>query len=588
MEKTTTELLEVVEPLVKEELQKRRDESKQITAINATANKVVLYNPSVSRDGTKVRTTNYGITFRQLREFSMSYPIARACINHRISQVTQLAWAVTPKEVVQEEDEVEATRKKSKEITKRLKFPTGDRSLTFRGFLTQLIEDILVLDAGTVERLENLGDDVTGWRPFDAATIELLLMPDGSTPKPPKPAYQQKVQGTVTARLSTDEMYYKRMHPRTNTPYGLSPLETLVVTITTALKLQSWNLAYLTEGNVPEGFVQLPKDIISSPEQLAEWQSAWDAIFSGDPRFQRKLKFLPEGMKYEPTQRPEDMTFERFEKWLLLNTCAVFGVPPQNIGFDFDSNRAIAETQYEVGKERGLLPLTQFLKELFDEIIQEDMGEEDFEFTFLNLNPTNKLEEAKVADIMIRIGAMGIDEFRVGEGLRPIGVDPYIMTPIGPIFVHDLMEQSARGLDPAMPYTEAASPLKGGGTESNATATTNPETLRDQAREAATGVKTGSEGRDDKSKASKKADILQDLKKWKKVAKNDLKLGRNQRGFYSNILKHRTQELIKMGLETAKSNDDVNAIFEPFMKIDTEHFDDLKELYGKISNIIKS
>lgn len=587
---TTNELLKVVKPLVKKELKKRKKATnKKIIETTSAASKIVSFNPPVSKDGSTVRKTNYGITFDQLREFSMSYPIARACINHRISQVTQLAWAVTPKELVADDNKVNTMRETGKEITKKLKFPTGDKHLTFRGFLTQFIEDLLVLDAAAIEKKQNFGDEIVGWRPFDAATIELLLMPDGSIPRAPKPAYQQKINGSVTAKLTTDDMYYKILHPRTSTPYGLSPLETLVVTVTTALKLQSWNLAYLTEGNVPEGFVQLPKDVINSPEQLAEWQNAWDAIFSGDPRYQRKLKFLPEGMKYEATQRPEDMTFERFEKWLLLNTCAVFGVPPQNIGFDFDSNKAIAETQYEVGKERGLMPLTQFIKELMDEIIQDDIGEDEFEFVFLNINPTNKLEEAKVFDILVRTGAMSIDEFRIGEGLRPIGVRNYIMTPIGPIFVHDLVEQSERGLDPAMPYTQPSSPSKDATTSSNTgQATTNPETMRDQKREAATGIKTGSEGRNDKSKTSKKMNSINELKKWKKVAKNDIKLGRDQRDFQSNDINYRTNILIKMGLQSAKSNDDVNAIFEPFLKVDDGEFDDLKELYGRISKIIKS
>ena len=940
-ENTTNELLKAVKPLVNKELAKRRDDSKKITDVVSGAKKIMLYSPTVSKDGSRNRQTNYNITFDQLRQFGMSYPIARACINYRISQITQLAWAVAPKELVEDDDEVEAAKKKSEKIAERLKFPTSDKSLTFRGFLTKILEDLLVLDAATIERQFNFGNKVTGWRPFDAGSIELLLMPDGSTPTPPTPAYQQKIDGKITAQLTTDEMYYKMIHPRTNTPYGLSPLETLVVTVTTALKLQTFNLSYLcyddqteiltkdgwkffnklddndvvatrskdakfewqkplsrhefdydddlirfksstvdlfvtpnhrmlvdyrdsggkftskglikradwfienkksktqnylaptksdwngedidvfnvpkyvvhkgkasytmpkvsvnandwlaffgiylaeghcratnkqsrhtvyisqqrtsrhweeinnllarlpfnfnyidtngvwecsdarlwtylrkfghsynkyiptyiknfnkdllnilwswmfkgdghhsdnmmvystvskrmaddvqeilqkigfdprvtkvhqkpgnvingkvvkttvpiykifarvsdhrslscashkhykgkvssvkvpngivyvrrngvaiwcgnTEGNIPEGFVQLPKDIISNPEQLAEWQSSWDAIFSGDARYQRKLKFLPEGMKYEPTAKQDDMNFERFEKWLLLNTASVFQVPPQSIGFDFDSNKAIAETQYEVGRERGLLPLTQFVKEFMDEIIHKDLKEKDFEFIFLNLNPTNKLEEAKVFDILVRTGAMSIDEFRVGEGLRPIGVENYIMTPIGPIFVQDLVEQSERGLDPAMPYTQTASPLKDGTSASSSPKTTNPETMRDQKREAATGISSGSQGKGDKSKVSQKAEMMQELKKWKKVAKNDIKIGRDKRSFYSEHLNYRTQELIKMGLKKAQSSDDVNKVFEPFMKLDTDHLSDLKELYGRISNIIKS
>lgn len=586
----TNGIEKLLAPLVAQELEKRKkDEEIERNGIKASK-KIMAFPPTSNPDKTHVKRTNFAVTWDQLRQFSITYPIARACINHRIAQITQLAWNVAPTELLDDEDEDKKQREISKEIRKFIKFPLGTRDKSLRAFLTQVIEDVLVLDAVTIEKRYNLGGDIIGWRPFDPATIELILLPDGSTPQAPQKAYLHKVNGVEISRLTTDEMYYRMMHPRTNSPYGLSPLETLAITVTTALKLQSYNLGYLTEGNVPEGFVELPKDVASSPDQLREWQEAWDAIFSGDPRYQRKLKFLPEGMKYEPTKKHEDMTFERFEKWLLLNTCAVFGVSPQDIGFIEDSNKSTSETQWEIGKERGLFPLAQFVKELMDEMIQEDLKKEDFEFIWTNLNPTNRLEEAKTFQILVNAGAISIDEWRVAEGYRPIGAANYISTPIGPIFVHDLVEQSARGLDPAMPYTQAASPLKA---EAAPTAenkggrrdTTNPETMRAQAREAATGVKTGSEGK--KADGINTEQVANELRKWKKAVKNDFKLGRDYRKFYTDVITKRNQELIKYGLSRAKSIEDINAIFEPFLNQDGEKIEGLKDLYGRISNIIK-
>lgn len=581
---------DLLAPLVEEELEKREKKQEVVRDGIRASKKIVAFAPATNPNKTQNKYTPYGITWEQLRVFADSYPIARACINYRISQITQLAWNVAPTELLDDADEDKKQREVSKEIKKFLKFPLGTRDKTLRSFLTEVIEDVLVLDAVAIERKYTLGGDIIGWRPFDPTTIELMLMPDGSTPIPPKPAYLHKVNGVEVSKLTTDDMYYRMMHPRTNSPYGLSPLETLAIVVTTALKLQSYNLGYLTEGNVPEGFVELPKDVASNPDQLKEWQNAWDAIFSGDPRYQRKLKFLPEGMKYSATKKHEDMTFERFEKWLLLNTCAVFGVSPQDLGFTFDNGKSQAETQWEIGKERGLFPLAQFIKELIDEMIQQDLNKEDFEFIWTNLNPTNKLEEAKTFQILVNSGAVSIDEWRVAEGYRPIGAPHYISTPIGPIFVKDLVEQSDRGLDPAMPYTQSASPIKGGEAASTAenksgrADTTNPETVRAQAREEATGVKTGSEGR--KADGIDHEKVLQDLRKWKKAAKNDFKLGKEYRTFYTDSISVRNQELIKYGLNKAKNIEEINAIFEPFLESGDNSVQSLKDLYGRISGII--
>src|SRR5690606_13531779 len=117
----------------------------------------------------------------------------------------------------------------------------------------------------------------------------------------------------------------------------------------------------------------------SDPDQLTQWQNAWDAMFSGDPTFQRKIKFLPEGMNWNPIKKPGEMEFERFEKWLLLNTCSVMEVAPQAIGFQFERGKGATETEWEIGKERGLYPTANLLKEVFDEIIQEDMGMDHLE-----------------------------------------------------------------------------------------------------------------------------------------------------------------------------------------------------------------
>ncbi len=491
-----------------------------------------------------------GISFQTLRDFADFYPVARACIEFRKSQITHLDWNITPKELNDKTVLDEKNIADAKALKQLLRYPTGKKDSSFSNWLKQILEDLLVIDAVAIYRRRNRRGDIIGYLPVDGASIELLLEQDGTTPDAPKTAYVQKINGQVKAELSVNDLIYAMMTPKTYTAYGLAPLETLIITVTTALKLQAFNLGFLAEGNVPEGFITLPKDIASSRDQLKEWQDAWDAMLSGDPRFQRKLKFLPEGMKYEPSIKVEDMTFERFEKWLLQCTASVFGIHPSAIGFNFDVNRASADSAWEAGRERSLFPTALFLKEIMDRIIQEDMGYTELEFSWTNIDPTNRAEEAKVVTSLVSTGLMSIDEWRLGEGLKPSGIkDPFIVTPVGPMFLKDLQRQSDQGQLPVAPY--------------------KPQ--------------TNSPAPAPQEKAESVAD---ELRKWKKAALNDFKSGKPFREFHSDIIDDRMKELVADGLKKAVTKEDVVDLFYSFINSQNDATSALLEIYDKVDGLI--
>jgi|SRR3990167_4937608 len=886
-----------------------------------------------------------GVTARTLREFADFYPIARAAIEYRKTQITHLDWTVTPIEITDKTVQDKQNIENSKKLKELFKYPTGKKDSSFTNWLKQILEDLFVIDAVAIYRKKNRRGDVIGYLPVDGATIVLELEDDGTTPSPPQTAYIQKIGGRDVAKLTTDDLIYAMMNPRTHSAYGMAPLESLIITVTTALKLQAYSLSFLcyddqteiltkdgwkyfreltdddivatrnkeekfewqkllsrhefdymdnlvrfksatvdllvtpnhrmltdyrgsngnydkkscgiikradwfiennrnktqsylvptksiwkgdspsfftldevdveidqrfsgyafcgrdknnkpirskkkfltdrkrrvihlpevkvdtsdwsaflgiylaegwcrkenseskheiyisqkrtskywveindllerlpfkfkyndrtgkwaccdkqlwiylkelghsynkwipndiknydrelldvlwtwmfkgdghlqrktkvystvskklagdvqeilqkigydprvsvinqsvgkiikgkrnpikttrpiykifartdghrslscasyqyyegkvssvkvpngivyvrrngipiwcgnTEGNVPEGFVTLPRDIASSRDQLKEWQEAWDAMLSGDPRFQRKLKFLPEGMKYQPARQSSDMTFERFEKWLLQCTTSAFGLHPSAIGFNFDVNRASAQSLWEAGRERGLFPTALFLKEIMDRMIQDDLGHPELQFTWTNIDPTNKAEEAKVVQTLVNTGLMAIDEWRLGEGLKPTGIkDPFVMTPVGPIFLKDLAAQSAAGQEPVAPYKPPTE---------RRPSDTNRLPIPSQARIS-------------------QNDYIQEIKKWRKVALNDFKDKKPIREFETDIIDKRTCGIIKTELTRAKSKEAIQQVFKPF--IEKKHLTNnaLLSLYDGINNII--
>jgi len=298
-------------------------------------------------------------------------------------------------------------------------------------------------------------------------------------------------------------------------------------------------------------------------------------MFSGDPRFQRKIKFLPEGMQWHPIRKPDDMKFDRFEKWLLLNTCSVMEVPPQSIGFQFDRGKGATEAEWEIGKERGLYPTANFLKEIFDRMVQEDLGQDELEFVWTNINPTNKKEEADVFAKLVGYGAVSVDEWRIGEGYEPIGMGHYITTPTGPVFVKDLIEMSEQGT-PILPQSY----LPKDGTGQPPVPKDKPGTPKDKTAPPKDNSVT--------SKIKKIADkeLFEELKRWKKATKNDFKKNREFRAFSSEVIDSRTKRIIGDGLMTIKKREDIDQLFDPFISHENNMLTSMLELYDNVKDIV--
>lgn len=506
-----------------------------------------------------------GVNYQLLRDFSTYYPILRSCINYRKRQITQLDWNIVPREVILDVDERKKAQKTAKEIYNFLRFPTGQKHITMRHFLSQIIEDLVVLDACSIYKKRNRLKGIVGYQPIDATTIEFLLKENGEFPDPPSPAYQQTINGKKTARFTTNDIIYRMMNPRTNTPYGFSPVEALIVTVSTALKLSSFNLAYLTENNVPEGFVELPKDIASSPDQLKEWQKAWDAIFSGNPAYQSKIKFLPEGMKLHQTKKQEDILYQRFEEWLLLTTCSVLEVPPQSIGFQMERGKGATEAEWEIGRERGLFPLANIIKEIMDEIVQIDLGYTEFEFNWTNINPTNKKDEAKVAETFLKYGVVSVDEVRIAEGFAPIGLGPFIQTSKGVVMVEDLINREVSTVDPTGEAFQ-----DGVGVSGNKGI--NPDNT------------TGNDKKD--NKRNKKNDEIEDLKKWKKMVLNDHKNNQKYRMIKSDNIDEEVYEAISNQLPISETKGEIVELFDSFINRNRSFTEAVSKLYTEINDII--
>jgi SPP1 gp7 family putative phage head morphogenesis protein len=371
-----------------------------------------------------------GISFGQLRQFADACDIVRLLIETRKDQVCGLGWTIKPVD----KGEAKPARGNKPVVVKDARIAdltaflrSPDKEHTWSEWLRLLLEDMFVLDAPTVYIQRTNGGDLYALRPIDGGTVKRIIDTHGWTPMAPLPAYQQILQGTVALSYTRDEMIYRPRNPRTNRIYGYGPVEQTIVTAKQWLLRQASNLEYYETGNMPEGF--LTGATGWTPEQLKQFQDILDAMLSGNLAERRKVRVVPDGSKYTPGKEPA--LKNDFDEWLARVACFAFSYPPTP--FIKQMNRSTSDNAKQSADEEGVQPITRWVKELMDEVIQQRMGMGDLEFVFEDKEAQDPLERAQIDQIYITAGVLKPNEVRQEMGLEPLPEpDPVAPAKIGP------------------------------------------------------------------------------------------------------------------------------------------------------------
>lgn len=377
--------------------------------------------------------------FDQLRNLAALYDVAAMCIAVRIEEVQGLDWAIVPKDKKKQtelQDECDA-------IAEFFKSP--DKLNDFSAWIGMLLYDLFSVDAPTLYKRPDRAGRLYALEVVDGSTIKPLLDGRGRTV-----AYQQILYGMPFSqyrRPSADEpdeelpiytpheLVYRPRWARSFTPYGFPPTEWIIIRVNTAVRKQTFDLRYFTDGNIPD-MIAYPPEASLDPTQVEQFEIWFNSVLEGNDAARRKIKFLPWAANLQEL-RP--FTYETtLDEWMLKVTCSAYGVPPQELGFTNDVNRATAELQEAVNERRGLKPLANWTKKsMLDGFVQEDLAKawgprEDQAVSYPaqpTRPPTNpfklvewhwnfgddddKLVQAQSDLIYHQVGAISSDEIRV-------------------------------------------------------------------------------------------------------------------------------------------------------------------------------
>ena len=223
-------------------------------------------------------------SFSTLDTLSRLHSITRVCIERRKAAIVGLDWDIVPtKEASKAYQGSHAALKdfgeRRAEAVKFFTRPDPNYD-DFGSFLSAILEQMFVYDAmsillkpkrGRGLKRGILGSDLDCIEQVDGASMRPLLSLSGGRPRPPAVGYQQFLYGVPRCDVgamwdgrdieeaglkgyegpafSTDQLMYRLMVPRVNSPYGFSCVEMGLLVIMTGLRKQAYQLEYyLTRG----------------------------------------------------------------------------------------------------------------------------------------------------------------------------------------------------------------------------------------------------------------------------------------------------------------------------------------------------
>jgi len=348
-----------------------------------------------------------------LRRFA-EMPIARKAINTIKDRIAGMQWRIQPRHGRSLDDLPDAAERIA---TLVLNFEQPNPEDSFRSFIEQILEDVLVGGFGAIE-LDLTGDPehpLVLW-PVDGASIRIRSDWDGN---PSSPHYVQATGSFLPSQeisLADEDLSYIRLNPRTHTPFGLGKLEVAFETIHEFLCAHRF-ASRLASNSVVQYALWLQNLPPQQHERLIRW---WQDEIEGTGKVPiLSVETKPEVLHFNGGT-DADLRLQ-WQEFLIRMIADAFDLPPMLLGLERDVNRNTATTQYDDAFRTAVVPVARLIAEhLTRDAIGKRLGWDDLEFVFTDVDAPNELEQAQIQQILISSGVLTINEARRMRGLPPL------------------------------------------------------------------------------------------------------------------------------------------------------------------------
>lgn len=358
------------------------------------------------------------VSFRMLRQIARQDALTRICVNVIKKSVSQCSWEIRAKKKAPGNHEI--YKNEIEEAYELLEFMNNNGE-NMRILLDRVLEDLLILDAGAIEKVWSLDwTKLMALNSVDGATIRPVYNEFGELGNP---AYFQYVNNKKAAEFSKEELVYMMANPQNdlnNFWYWLSPIESILLQVQASLEADLYNIKSFTKDNVPPGMLDLG-DLTN--EQAEEFIATWNATVITN---QQSLKFIwgsDNTKKYIPfNSSNKDMQYSEYIDWLSRVKLAAYGLSSIDANIFQDANYSNSKVQEQLSKSRWVRNAKHLVEEYFTRQVLRQMGEnfKRLEFKFVEAETLEeKKTQADIDKIYVDTGIMEVNEVRERDGLEP-------------------------------------------------------------------------------------------------------------------------------------------------------------------------
>lgn len=400
-------------------------------------------------------------SFGDLRALAASYYGFNMCQQVWLDYISKLELTIEPLPGLIGDDE--DSSKYDDDIAPYLDFfAYPDQEHDLHSWLGLMVKDQLEIDAVALFPHKDRAGRLLSLDVLDGALIAPLVDDRGRRPIPPYPAYEQYWAGLPACLLTSDDLIYIKETERTDSVYGRSRVEKVIINVNIALRKLTMDLARFTDGTVPRGFITPSMDVNWSQEEIQAWEMQLNNLMAGNDELRARLKVLPRGFTYEGTE-DEDIHVD-LDKFILNICAAAHGLTMDELAMTENSNRSVGQSQENVVYRRAMGPLIARYERLMTHILRKYFNEKRFRIRLKGYEEVSDFnEQATGLTTLTTNGVLGITDAAKIMKL-PLPPDaPYvgriIVTKSGPIFLDDIATPEARkaAMDAQMAGLELAS-----------------------------------------------------------------------------------------------------------------------------------
>ena len=250
------------------------------------------------------------------------------------------------------------------------------------------------------------------------------------------PAYAQVIKGMIWGWYGSDEIIYQPRSPRAKGPYGHPPAEWIMLSINRALRRQSLDLAYYTEGTLPAAFLRIPENwTVEQGKALIE---VIDQMYAGNDTLRSRMIPIPGGPN-SGVDRVMPEPKNEVEEYLLHVGCAAYAVSPMELGFIRSSGGAglggkgIAEEQTDAGRMRQI-SLASHIRRIYNRVLAAGWGSDLVAYFPSLVEPKDRKLESETLHNYWMMGAVSTDWIAVNVlQTEPPGLGPTVVTASGQV-----------------------------------------------------------------------------------------------------------------------------------------------------------